>query len=59
MIAAGAICISTTTMAILEPCVPLWLMGHFHPTPPRWILGAVFIPDSIGYFLGSHFGGEC
>ncbi|XP_045474617.1 synaptic vesicular amine transporter-like isoform X2 [Harmonia axyridis] len=57
MIASGAICISTTTMAVLEPCVPLWLMGHFHPAPPRWILGAVFIPDSIGYFLGSHFGG--
>ncbi|XP_044755345.1 synaptic vesicular amine transporter-like [Coccinella septempunctata] len=57
LISTGAICISTTTMAVLEPCVPLWLMRHFDPPPPRWVLGAVFIPDSIGYFLGSHFGG--
>ncbi|KAL3268375.1 hypothetical protein HHI36_007491 [Cryptolaemus montrouzieri] len=57
MIATCAIGVSTTTMAVLEPCIPIWLLGHFYPPPPRWLLGAVFIPDSIGYFLGSHFGG--
>ncbi|KAK9890625.1 hypothetical protein WA026_011985 [Henosepilachna vigintioctopunctata] len=57
MIVASAICVSTTTMAVLEPCVPIWLLGHFQPPPSKWVLGAVFIPDSIGYFLGSHFGG--
>lgn len=55
--ATGAICVSTITMAILEPCVPIWLLGHIKPPPSRWQLGAVFIPDSVGYFLGSHFGG--
>lgn len=58
LIAAGAICISTCTMAILEPCIPIWLMAHFDPPPTKWQLGAVFIPDSIGYFIGSHFAGK-
>ncbi|GJQ80384.1 hypothetical protein Trydic_g12245 [Trypoxylus dichotomus] len=57
LIAAGAICISTCTMAILEPCIPIWLMAHFDPPPTKWQLGAVFIPDSIGYFIGSHLTG--
>ncbi|XP_030761773.1 synaptic vesicular amine transporter-like [Sitophilus oryzae] len=52
-----AICISTSSMAILEPCVPMWLLGHMTPRPTRWQLGAVFIPDSVGYFIGSHFAG--
>lgn len=58
LVAAGAICISTCTMAILEPCIPMWLMAHFDPPPTKWQLGAVFIPDSIGYFLGSHLTGK-
>ncbi|CAH1102548.1 unnamed protein product [Psylliodes chrysocephalus] len=57
LIAASAICVSTSTMAILEPCVPMWLLARFDPPPSRWQLGAVFIPDSVGYFIGSHFAG--
>lgn len=28
---AGAILISTSAMAILEPCLPIWLMETLHP----------------------------
>lgn len=58
LIITGAICICTSSMAILEPCVPIWLLGHLNPPPSKWQLGAVFIPDSIGYFIGSHFAGN-
>ncbi|CAH2008259.1 unnamed protein product [Acanthoscelides obtectus] len=51
------ICVCTSTMAILEPCVPIWLLGKMDPPPSKWQLGAIFIPDSIGYFLGCNFTG--
>ncbi|KAF5307898.1 hypothetical protein FQR65_LT06465 [Abscondita terminalis] len=57
VIATSAICVCTSSMAILEPCLPLWLLANFNPKPSRWQLGAVFIPDSVGYFIGSHFTG--
>lgn len=57
LISTLAICISTSSMSVLEPCIPMWLLGHFDPPPSRWQLGAVFIPDSIGYFIGSHCAG--
>lgn len=52
---AAAIWISTTAMAVLEPCLPLWLMGSMSPPPEEWQLGTVFIPDSLGYFIGTNF----
>lgn len=58
LITTFTICICTSTMAILEPCVPMWLLAHLNPPPSRWQLGAVFIPDSVGYFIGSHFAGN-
>lgn len=58
LLATFVICICTSSMAILEPCVPMWLLAHLNPPPSRWQLGAIFIPDSIGYFIGSHFTGE-
>lgn len=57
LIATGAICICTSSMAILEPCIPMWLLAKLDPPPSRWELGAVFIPDSVGYFVGAHFTG--
>ncbi|XP_023029081.2 synaptic vesicular amine transporter [Leptinotarsa decemlineata] len=57
LIAAFTICVCTSSMAILEPCVPMWLLARLTPPPSRWQLGAVFIPDSIGYFIGSQFAG--
>lgn len=51
-----AIWFSTSVMAVLEPCLPIWLMQHLKPT--RWQLGTVFIPDSVGYFVGTNFFGS-
>ncbi|XP_055716032.1 synaptic vesicular amine transporter [Phlebotomus papatasi] len=51
-----AICISTSTMAILEPCLPIWLLANLNPK--KWQLGTVFIPDSVGYLLGTNFFGK-
>ncbi len=77
----GAICISTTSMSILESCLPLWLLEKMNPTPEKWQLGikiiyisfnlniefvikfilkgTVFIPDSIGYLIGTNFLTTC
>ena len=55
-LASGAICVSTFAIAILEPCLPIWLMESM--SPPRWQLGMVFIPDSVGYLLGTNFFGS-
>ncbi|KAK4018560.1 synaptic vesicular amine transporter [Daphnia magna] len=49
----GAIFLTTSVMSLLEPCLPLWLMKTMKPE--RWQLGAVFIPDSCGYLLTTHF----
>ncbi|XP_063705707.1 synaptic vesicular amine transporter [Culicoides brevitarsis] len=53
---ACAIWISTSAMAILEPCLPIWLMQNLHPK--KWQIGTVFVPDSLGYFLGTNFCGS-
>lgn len=46
---------STSAMAILEPLLPIWLIKNLQPK--QWQLGTVFIPDSMGYFLGTNFFG--
>ncbi|KAM0730854.1 Synaptic vesicular amine transporter [Formica fusca] len=55
LIIAGAIWCSTSPMAILEPCLPIWLRTHIRPK--KWQLGTVFIPDSVGYLIGTNFFG--
>lgn len=55
LIIFGAIWCSTSPMAILEPCLPIWLRTHIKPK--KWQLGTVFIPDSVGYLLGTNFFG--
>ncbi|XP_034937826.1 synaptic vesicular amine transporter-like [Chelonus insularis] len=55
IIVAGAILSSTIPIAILESCLPIWLRSHIKPK--KWQLGIVFIPDSIGYLLGTNFFG--
>uniref|UniRef100_A0A182JM48 Major facilitator superfamily (MFS) profile domain-containing protein n=1 Tax=Anopheles atroparvus TaxID=41427 RepID=A0A182JM48_ANOAO len=52
LVIVGGIWISTSAMAILEPCLPLWMIAQLHPK--KWQLGTVFIPDSIGYWLGTN-----
>ncbi|XP_043239757.1 synaptic vesicular amine transporter-like [Amphibalanus amphitrite] len=51
-IVTAAVGISTSVMAILEPTLPAWLMRTIHPQ--KWQLGSVFIPDSLGYLIGTH-----
>ncbi|KMQ97126.1 synaptic vesicular amine transporter [Lasius niger] len=55
LIITGAIWCSTSPMAILEPCLPIWLRTHIRPK--KWQLGTVFIPDSVGYLIGTNFFG--
>jgi MFS transporter, DHA1 family, solute carrier family 18 (vesicular amine transporter), member 1/2 len=43
-------------MAVLEPLLPIWLISNLHPK--KWQLGTVFIPDSVGYFIGTNFFGS-
>lgn len=50
-----AIWFSTSAMAVLEPLLPIWLIAHLQPK--KWQLGTVFIPDSLGYFIGTNFFG--
>ncbi|XP_019561722.2 synaptic vesicular amine transporter [Aedes albopictus] len=55
LVIIGAIWISTSAMSILEPCLPLWMISVLHPK--KWQLGTVFIPDSVGYWIGTNFFG--
>lgn len=52
---AGCVLLTTSVMAALEPCLPLWLERKFHPA--RWQTGVVFVPDSVGYLLAASGGG--
>ncbi|XP_053620147.1 synaptic vesicular amine transporter-like [Plodia interpunctella] len=47
----GAVLLTTSVMAALEPCLPLWIMTVFHPQ--RWQTGVVFVPDSLGYLAAA------
>ncbi|XP_042236801.1 synaptic vesicular amine transporter-like [Homarus americanus] len=51
LVTAGAVMFSTSAMAVLEPCLPIWLTDTLHPQ--KWQLGTAFIPDSIGYLVGT------
>ncbi|XP_063609348.1 synaptic vesicular amine transporter-like [Penaeus indicus] len=51
VVTAGAIMVATSAMAVLEPCLPIWLTDTLHPK--TWQLGTAFIPDSVGYLLGT------
>ncbi|XP_054709454.1 synaptic vesicular amine transporter-like [Uloborus diversus] len=55
ILASGAIFVSTLSIAVLEPFLPIWLVDKI--SPPRWQLGTVFIPDSIGYLIGTNMFG--
>ncbi|KAI5714032.1 hypothetical protein M8J76_009867 [Diaphorina citri] len=55
LIILASIWLSSSAMSILEPCLPIWLMSHVKPE--KWQLGTVFIPDSVGYLVGTNFFG--
>eukprot|EP00102_Acyrthosiphon_pisum_P025857 XP_016663067.1 PREDICTED: synaptic vesicular amine transporter [Acyrthosiphon pisum] len=50
-----SICLTSSAMAILEPFLPIWLIQIINPE--KWQLGTVFIPDSLGYLIGTNFFG--
>ncbi|CAN8023925.1 hypothetical protein HPB47_013081 [Ixodes persulcatus] len=53
--AAGAITFANMGIAVLEPSLPLWLMDTMEA--PRWQQGAVFLPASISYLVGTNLFG--
>ncbi|XP_022687925.1 synaptic vesicular amine transporter-like isoform X2 [Varroa jacobsoni] len=55
VIAAGAITFANLGIAVLEPSLPLWLMDTMHT--PKWQQGAVFLPASISYLIGTNLFG--
>ncbi|ELT91656.1 hypothetical protein CAPTEDRAFT_17780 [Capitella teleta] len=50
IIASGAILLPEMAMAMLEATLPLWLIQTMQPA--QWQLGTVFLPDSLGYWIG-------
>ncbi|CAL1546831.1 unnamed protein product [Lymnaea stagnalis] len=52
LIAVGAVWLTTMSMSVLEPTVPLWVMGFMHVK--NWELGLIFLPDSLGYLIGTN-----
>eukprot|EP00105_Crassostrea_gigas_P037661 XP_019921809.1 PREDICTED: synaptic vesicular amine transporter [Crassostrea gigas] len=55
LITAGIIMFTTMAMSTLEPTIPIWIIDTMKV--PKWQLGLVFLPDSIGYFIGTNFFG--
>nr|XP_034328336.1 synaptic vesicular amine transporter [Crassostrea gigas] len=55
LITAGIIMFTTMAMSTLEPTIPIWIIDTMKA--PKWQLGLVFLPDSIGYFIGTNFFG--
>ncbi|KAK7466743.1 hypothetical protein BaRGS_00037152 [Batillaria attramentaria] len=52
LVASGAVMLTTMSMAVLEPTLPLWVMSTMHVQ--KWQLGLVFLPDSVGYLIGTN-----
>merc|ERR1712018_85104 len=42
-------------MGLLEPTLPIWLVENMNP--PKWQLGTVFVPDSIGFVISTNLFG--
>ncbi|KAL3864705.1 hypothetical protein ACJMK2_006364 [Sinanodonta woodiana] len=51
-ICAGAIMFTSMSLAVLESTVPIWIMDTMHADNLQ--LGLVFLPDSIGYLVGTY-----
>ncbi|XP_065214050.1 chromaffin granule amine transporter-like [Planococcus citri] len=47
----GAVFISSSTVAVLEPCLPYWLIENIELKD--WQTGLMFLPDSFGYLLST------
>jgi len=53
--AAGSITIANMGVAMLEPTLPLWMLDTMDS--PDWQQGAVFLPASIAYLIGTNIFG--
>ncbi|KAL4232381.1 hypothetical protein ACF0H5_009949 [Mactra antiquata] len=51
MICAGAIMVTSMSLAVLESTVPLWIIDTMKAK--QWHLALIFLPDSIGYLIGT------
>ncbi|XP_075737581.1 synaptic vesicular amine transporter-like [Rhipicephalus microplus] len=51
LLASGVVGLCAATIAVLEACLPAWLLKALRPS--RSQLGTVFLPDSVGYLLGT------
>lgn len=50
LVAAGAVLFPEMSMALIEPTLPPWMMDTMRPK--HWQIGTVFVPDSLGFFIG-------
>ncbi|XP_047427794.1 synaptic vesicular amine transporter-like [Mugil cephalus] len=51
LIAAGAICLTTLIIGIIETTLPIWMMKTMCAS--KWQQGVVFLPDSVCYLIAS------
>ncbi|XP_029991508.1 synaptic vesicular amine transporter-like [Sphaeramia orbicularis] len=56
LIAAGSVCLAAQAVATLEAALPLWMMKTMCPS--QWLLGFVFLPDSLSYLIASNIFGS-
>lgn len=55
IICAGAITVANTGIAMLEPSLPIHMMDTMHAQ--EWQLGAIFLPASVCYLVGTNLFG--
>ena len=55
LITAGSITFANSSIGILEPSLPLWMMDTMNAT--NWEQGAAFLPASISYLIGTNLFG--
>ncbi|XP_037077178.1 LOW QUALITY PROTEIN: synaptic vesicular amine transporter-like [Pollicipes pollicipes] len=55
VICAGAITIANSGIAMLEPSLPIYMMDTMKAD--KWQLGAIFLPASISYLIGTNLFG--
>ncbi|XP_060601753.1 synaptic vesicular amine transporter-like [Ruditapes philippinarum] len=52
LLCAGSLMITSMSLAVLESTVPIWVMDTMGAQ--QWQLGLIFIPDSVGYLVGTN-----
>ncbi|XP_012814874.1 chromaffin granule amine transporter isoform X2 [Xenopus tropicalis] len=49
LVAAGCLCIASMGIGMLEPTLPIWMLGSM--CSPDWQIGLVFLPASLSYLV--------